>query len=79
MRQPCQGEPLRLDEVGEHIAGPYARKLVRVPDEEQVCAGGEGLHQLVGEQHIEHAHLIHHHQVCLKWAVRPATRLPTGA
>ncbi len=51
------------EEVGQDVSGADAGELIGVPDEEQVGPLGHGLDQLVGQQGVQHARLVHHHQV----------------
>ncbi len=72
-------ELLGAQQVCEHVARPDARQLVGVAHQEQVHSGLHRLDQLVGQQRVEHAHLVHHDQVGLERVVGIAAGLASRA
>ena len=68
-------EAVGAQQVGEHLARPDAGQLVGVADEQEMRAGGDRLGELVGEQDVEHAHLVDHDEIGLQRAVLVVPRL----
>ena len=79
MPQAGDHEAFGAEEVGQHVPGPDAGKLVRITDEQQVCSGRDGLDQLIGQQGVEHADLVNRHQVGFQRVLQSPSGLAAGA
>src|SRR5262245_28802392 len=53
----------RVDEVGEHSAGPDRGELIDVANEHNTGPWGHGAHELIHEYHVDHRRLIHDQQI----------------
>ena len=62
-------------QVPQHLPGADRRQLVHVPDQQQVRARRDRLDQLVGQDHVHHRGLVHHHQVRVQRFVGVERRL----
>jgi hypothetical protein len=63
LRQPDPGDGVGGQHVAQHLPGADRGQLVHIPDQQQVRPRRHRLDQLVGQDEVEHAGLVHHDQV----------------
>ena len=78
LREPDDGDGAGVDDVGQHAARPDRRQLIDVADEDQGGARRQRPHEGVHQRDVHHRRLVHHQQVALERARRPAAEAPVG-
>ena len=57
--QPDDRNLFTLNDVAQHVAGTYTRQLVDVAHEDHAHGRGDGLHQVVHQDDVNHRTLVH--------------------
>ena len=63
--QLCDWDQSTFYHLTEHIASPYGRKLVRIPDQKDLRPGFDTGKELVTQMHVHHGYFIHVDKSCI--------------
>ena len=80
--EPCEPgdrETFGAKQAGKDVAGPDTGELIRVANQQEVCARCQCLHQLIGEEHIEHTCLVDDDQIGVERVFWAPPGLTAGA
>ena len=73
------GKRPERQQPGEDIAGADAGELIRVANQQEMCARCQRFDELIGEEHIEHTGLVDDHQIGVERVFWAPPGLTTGA
>jgi hypothetical protein len=77
--QPGDREMPRAQQSSEDITSADTGELIRVTNQQEMCARSERFDELIGQEHIEHTGLVHDHQIGVEWVFWASPGLAAGA